>query len=101
MPDPKIHIPKDEIVAWCTKWKVVEFSLFGSVLTDRFRPESDVDVMVSFAPNENWNLFDIVTMTDELKVLFGRNVDLVEKDTLRNPFRRKAILDSHEVIHAV
>ncbi len=53
MPTPRIPLPKDKIVQWCARWKVTEFSLFGSVLTDRFGPDSDVDVMVSFAPDED------------------------------------------------
>lgn len=99
MKTPKIKIPKDLIVAWCTKWKVVEFSLFGSVLTDRFHDGSDVDVMVSFAPDEEWGLFDLVRMEHELKDIIGRKVDLVTRRSIewsKNPLRRKAILDSVE-----
>jgi predicted nucleotidyltransferase len=47
-----------------------------------------------------WGLFDFVDMIDELKAIFGRKVDLVEKDSLRNPFRRQAILTGNEVIYA-
>lgn len=100
MPKPRIHIPKDEIAAFCKKWLVVEFSLFGSVLTDDFRSDSDVDVMLSFYPEARWSLFDLVVMKDELQSIFGREVDLVEKEALRNPFRRKEILANSEVMHA-
>ena len=51
-----IDIPKETIAAFCQKWKIVEFSLFGSVLRDDFRPDSDVDVLVSFAPDAEWSL---------------------------------------------
>lgn len=97
-----MHITVDEakIAEFCHKWQVTELSLFGSVLREDFGPESDVDVLVTFAPNAPWSLFDLVDMVDELQLIFGRKVDLVERDALRNPIRRRAILSSREVIHA-
>ncbi len=94
-----LDIPMDRIEAFCRKWKIREFSLFGSVLRDDFRPDSDVDVLVSFEPDAPWDLFHLVEMRDELIALFGRDVDLVEKEGLRNPFRRRTILDTREVIY--
>jgi len=85
---------------FCRKWKVLEMALFGSVLSEDFRPDSDIDVLVSFKNNAGWGLFEFVDMIDELQTIFGRKVDLVEKDSLRNPFRRQAILAAHEVIYA-
>lgn len=96
----KIDIPMDKIEAFCKKWKVNELSLFGSVLRDDFRPDSDVDVLVSLEENAGWDLYDWVNMIDELKIIFGREVDLVSKKGLRNPFRRHNILATHEVIYA-
>jgi predicted nucleotidyltransferase len=55
-------------------------ALFGSVLSDEFRSDSDIDVLVSFKDDDGWGLFDFVDMIDELKAIFGRKVDLVEKD---------------------
>ena len=95
-----LNVPQDEIDAFCQRWRVVELAVFGSVLREDFRPDSDVDVLVSFEPNAHWSLFDFVTMQDELESLFGRPVDLVEKEGLRNPFRRHAILSSQEVLYA-
>jgi predicted nucleotidyltransferase len=100
MPQIRIELPKEKITNFCRKWKIAEFALFGSVLRDDFRPDSDVDVLISFADDADWSLFDWVDMIDELKVIFGREIDLVEKDTLRNPFRRRAILNNNEVIYA-
>ena len=71
-----------------------------AVLRDDFGPDSDVDVLVSFAPDAPWSLFDLVDMRDELKAILSREVDLVEKDALRNPFRRQAILAHREVVYA-
>jgi predicted nucleotidyltransferase len=90
----------DQVTAFCKKWKVREFSLFGSVLTDEFRPDSDVDVLVELLPEHGLTLYEWVDMIDELKAMFGREVDLVEKTAIRNPFRRRHILMNHEVIHA-
>jgi len=95
-----IDIPTDQIKAFCRKWKVKELSLFGSVLRDDFGPDSDVDVLVEFRDDAEWSLFDWVDMIDDLKVIFGRDVDLVERGGLRNPFRRHAILTTKRIIYA-
>jgi uncharacterized protein len=96
----RINFPIHQVVEFCERWQVNEFSLFGSVLRDDFRPDSDVDVLVSFNPSAPWSLFDLVTMQDELQKIFGRTVDLVEREGLRNPFRKRSILSSREVIYA-
>lgn len=95
-----IEVPKDKIAAFCRRWKVAELCLFGSVLRDDFGPESDIDVLVTFAEDADWSLYDWVDMIEELKAIFGREVDLVSKRGLRNPFRRHAILTSREVVYA-
>jgi predicted nucleotidyltransferase len=99
----RITIPYEAIGEFCRKWRIVEFALFGSVLREDFGPDSDVDVLVDFAPEAGRTLFDLVRMEDELRVLFGREVDLVTKrsiQTSRNYLRRKAILDAAEVVYA-
>jgi len=96
----KIDIPQEKIENFCHKWKITEFAFFGSALRDDFKPDSDVDVLVTLEQDTPWSLFDWVDMIDELKIMFGRNVDLVEKSGLRNPFRRKEILRSMQVIYA-
>lgn len=95
-----LSIDRDKIADFCRRWKIREFALFGSVLRDDFRPDSDVDVLVSFAPDAQWSLFDVVDMQEELALMFGRKVDLVEKRALRNPFRRSDILTTKEVVYA-
>jgi predicted nucleotidyltransferase len=77
-------------------------SIFGSSLRADFHRDSDVDVLVAFAPQANVSLFDMVHMQDELKAIFGHEVNLVSKrgvEASRNYLRRKAILESAEVIH--
>lgn len=95
-----IDVPTERLADFCRKWKVTELALFGSVLRANFGPESDIDVLVELAPGHGLDLFDWVEMIDELRVIFGREVDLVSKRALRNPFRRHRILTTREVIHA-
>ena len=100
MIEARVPVPAEKIEAFCRKWKVVEMALFGSVLREDFRPDSDVDVLVTFAPDDGWSLWDLIDMRDELREMFGREVDLVEKKNLVNPFRRHAILSTKQVIYA-
>ena len=100
MVSPKLPVPETKIRAFCRRWKVSEFALFGSILREDFRPDSDVDVLVSFIPEARWSLWDLTEMQQELEAISGRSVDLVENGTLRNPFRRQAILSTKEVVYA-
>jgi hypothetical protein len=51
---PKVEVSEEAITSFCQHWKITEFALFGSILRDDFRPDSDVDVLVSFAPEAKW-----------------------------------------------
>ena len=98
----RIAVPADRIAAFCERWQVTELSLFGSVLRDDFGPGSDVDVLVEFSPGRTPGL-GFVTMAAELSELLGRHVDVVTRPSLErspNHIRRKAILDSAEVVYA-
>jgi len=95
-----ISIDRDRIGDFCRRWSVTEFALFGSILRTDFGPDSDVDVLVTFAPGAPWTLWDLSRMRAELESIFGREVDLIEKKALRNPYRRKAILADHHVVYA-
>ncbi len=96
-----ITLPLPAISTFCHKWRITEFALFGSVLRDDFRPDSDIDVLVTFEPDAPWHLWHFVDMQDELEVIFApREVDIVEKDAIRNPIRRRDILSSYQVIYA-
>ena len=97
-----IELTVNQIAEFCQKWQVTELALFGSVLRDDFRPDSDIDVMVQFHPDAHPTFFDLTYMEDELKILFQRDVDLVTRkgiETSRNYLRRKAILSSTQVIY--
>ena len=96
----RIQLDRDALAAFCRKWRIRELSLFGSALREDFGPESDLDFLVSFEPEAGWDLWDLVIMRDDLSALVGRDVDMVVKEALRNPYRRKEILSNREVIHA-
>ncbi|MEI8015185.1 MAG: nucleotidyltransferase domain-containing protein [Nitrospira sp.] len=99
----QIMVPKDRITAFCQKWKITELALFGSVLREDFRPDSDVDVLVTFSPDSDWGVDHLLDMKEELETLFGRVVDLVEKrlvEESRNYIRRKHILSHMEAVYA-
>jgi predicted nucleotidyltransferase len=97
-------VPYNEIVAFCKRWKVVEFALFGSAVRDDFAPESDIDALVSFAPDSNWGLFEHIQMRLELKDIYGRDVDLITRRALeqsRNNLLRSEILSTAKVVFSI
>ncbi len=100
MPKKKFRLPRKKIAEFCKRWSITEFSVFGSVLRDDFRPDSDIDVLVSIDPKAQFGLFEIAQMQIELENMFKRPVDLVEKEGLRNPYRRREILSTAQIIYA-
>lgn len=98
-----IDLPMTEIIEFCDRWQVIEFALFGSVLRDDFRPDSDIDVLVTFSPTAKRGLTETLQMRDELQVIFSRKVDLIVKAAIErseNWLRRKNILESAQTIYA-
>ena len=90
------------IADFCSRWKISEMALFGSVLRDGFRSDSDIDVLIVFEPGGVPGL-QYVSMASELSQLFGRPVDVLTRTTVErssNFIRRKEILESAEVIYA-
>jgi predicted nucleotidyltransferase len=90
-------------VKFCRRWKITELRVFGSALRDDFRPDSDLDLLVTFAPEADWSLLNHVAMEEELSGIVGRKVDLVSQRAIErsskrssNWIRRKAILESAE-----
>ena len=97
-----IELPMKQIAEFCQRWQVIEFALFGSVLRDDFRPDSDIDIMVQFHPDAHPRFRTLDQMEAELKTIFHREVDLVTREgieTSRN-LRRREILSSMQVIYA-
>jgi hypothetical protein len=98
-----IDLPMKEIAAFCDRWQVIEFALFGSVLRDDFRPDSDIDVMVVFHPDAHPKFFTLDQMEIELKSISQRDVDLMTRQGIensRNYLRRQEILSSAQIIYA-
>jgi len=93
-----IEIPKERLREFCRKWKVTELSLFGSVTRpEEFRADSDVDVLVRFDDDIRWTLLHIYHMEEELKEIFGRDIDLADRvgvEQSLNEIRRNRILSS-------
>jgi hypothetical protein len=103
MKNLQISIPRAKIEDFCKRWKIVEFSFFGSVLGENFNPKSDIDILVEFSPNSGWGLLDHVKMQDELALIFDRPVDLVNKKAVEhshNWIRKQNILESAKVYYA-
>ncbi len=92
-----IPLPLNEIAEFCQRWQIRELALFGSALRDDFGPDSDVDILVTFAPEAEWGLFEHVKMQQELQTLLQRGVDLISKRALersQNWLRRQEILNT-------
>lgn len=102
MVEPRIKIPRQKITKFCQKHHIRKLAFFGSILREDFGPASDVDVLVEFEPGKTPGLA-FFGMQDELKQIFGREVDLLTfkgVESSKNYIRRKAILESVQVIYA-
>ncbi|MBN2305495.1 MAG: nucleotidyltransferase family protein [Anaerolineae bacterium] len=93
-----IPIPHDEIAAFCARHHIRKLALFGSVLRDDFRPDSDVDVLVEFDPGVPVGFFTFVDIEQELSNLLGRTVDLNTAGFLHKRFRQQ-VIETAQVIY--
>jgi len=97
-----VDLDDGRLAAFCRKWRIRELAVFGSVLTTRFRPDSDIDFLATFDPDAHWSLLDTEPMSRELEQIAGRPVDLVSRRAVeRSPnwIRRKSILESARPIY--
>jgi predicted nucleotidyltransferase len=95
----EVPVPNEQLDKFCRRWRITELRVFGSALRDDFRPDSDLDLLVTFAPDAEWSLLDHVAMEEEISGILGRKVDLVSQRAIErssNWIRRKAILESAE-----
>ncbi len=99
MAKPRIEIPADKIANFCQRHHIQSLALFGSVLREDFRPDSDADVLVEFEPDAQVGFIALSRMQRELSELLQRPVDLVPKEGLK-PKIRDAVLSSAEVVYA-
>ena len=90
----------NDVVNVCKKYYITELSIFGSSIRNDFTPDSDVDLLISFDEHSNITLFDLMDIETSFSQLFNRNVDIVEKKSLKNPIRKNKILSTQEVIYA-
>lgn len=99
-----VQIPVDRgaVAAFCRRWGIIELDVFGSALRDDFGPRSDIDVLVTFAPDTKRTLADLLRMEEELHALFGRRVDLVQRrlvERSENYILREHVLRHHEPLY--
>lgn len=98
-----LKLSREELEEFCRRWRIHELCLFGSALREDFRPDSDVDFLVRFAPDAEWSLFDQARMESELEKLLGRKVDLVSRAAVEqspNWIRRREILQTARRLYA-
>lgn len=99
-----LPIPHERLADFCKKWRITELALFGSAARGELTPKSDVDVLVTFEEVAPWSYFDMVTMRDELREMFGgREIDLLTRvsiESSRNPYRKAAILRAARTLYA-
>ncbi len=97
-----IELPKDQITKFCNRWHIHELAFFGSVLRDDFGPDSDLDILITFAEEANWSLLDHLRMEEELQKILLRKIDLFTKRAVEqshNQLRRQKILSTAEVVY--
>jgi hypothetical protein len=99
MPKPKLKIPQKSLEAFCQSYQIQRMALFGSVLREDFNPNSDVDILVTFAPDAQIGFMALGKMKRELSALFQRPVDLVPQEGLK-PIIRDEVLSSTLEIYA-
>jgi uncharacterized protein with HEPN domain/predicted nucleotidyltransferase len=97
----RLQISQSAIAAFCQRWKIAELALFGSVLRDDFRGDSDIDVLFSMMTGAHLTLYNRTTAQKELEGLLGRTVDLAQKEHLTNPFSRQEILKTHRILYPI
>ena len=95
-----IFLNYNDVVYLCKKYNVNELSIFGSSIRGDFSQNSDIDILVSFYKDSDITLFDIMDLEKEFSKLLKREVDIVEKESLKNPIRKNKILSTREIIYA-
>jgi uncharacterized protein len=94
-----IQLDPEFVAEFCQRHHVQRLSFFGLVLTDRFRPESDVDVLIEFEPEQTPGLFALARMQFEIEAVVGRPVDLRTPKDLSRYFRED-VLRAAEVLYS-
>jgi predicted nucleotidyltransferase len=98
-----LGLPQERLAEFCRRWKISRLAVFGSAAQGKLRPDSDIDLLVTFAPDADWSMFDHYRMEGELVELLGREVDLVSNRAVQenpNPIFRRQIFGSAKEIYA-
>ncbi len=95
-----VEINDEVIISLAKKYNIKKLSFFGSVLREDFKENSDIDILIEFEDKADYSLFDLFKLKEEFETALGRKVDLIEKEGLRNPYRRDNILKNSRVIYA-
>jgi hypothetical protein len=96
----QIKIKREALAAFCKEHRISRLALFGSILSDKFKPDSDVDVLVEFEPGTRLGLIGMAKLEMELSSLLGRKADLRTPSDLSRYFRND-VLRQAEVQFAV
>ena len=99
----RIAIPEEALRQFCRRWQIKELAVFGSSLRTDFRPDSDVDILVTYAPDKRYLPWGEMPEIQEMEALLGRKVDWLTRKSVeacRNPLFRREVLRTAEVIYA-
>lgn len=102
IPVNRLAISEEQLIEVCRQWKIAELALFGSVLREDFRENSDIDLLISFAPDAPQGLLTLARIKHQLEELLDRPVDLVIKEAIQegdNWIRRQEILSTAVIIY--
>lgn len=102
IPVKRLTISEEQLIEICRQWKIAELALFGSVLREDFRENSDIDLLISFAPDAPQGLLTLARIKHQLEGLLDRPVDLVIKEAIQegdNWIRRQEILSTAVIIY--
>lgn len=94
-----ITLSEENIKVLIQKYNIKELAVFGSSIRNDFNSQSDIDFLIEFNNSESISLFDLIDIQVYLENITGRSVDLVEPESLDNPYRREAILRSKEILY--
>ncbi len=97
MAQPHIRIPEKELAELCRRNQIRRLALFGSVLREDFKPDSDVDVLVDFEPEAQIGFLALGRIQRELSDLLKRKVDLVLRDGIKPIIRESVLLGAQDI----
>lgn len=98
----RLGLPSDEIVKFCQQWGITKMALFGSILRDDFRADSDIDLLITFAPNARQGLLTLAKIKHELESRLNRPIDLIPEASIQmsdNWIRQREILSTAQTIY--